>query len=61
MDTKLEEFKTELQALLDKHGYVLFAMPTYYQNKAGDWNSGAEVKIMPTPKESTPSPIVVSE
>jgi hypothetical protein len=62
----MEEFKTELQALMDKYAIALVPIPCYYQDDKGHFHTGAEIKMVPMPKPSATSdevapPIISTE
>lgn len=56
----MEEFKQELQALMDKYAIALVPIPCYYQDEKGHFHTGAEIKMVPIPKPSAKSDEVVT-
>lgn len=48
------EFEKDLQALLDKHGVVLYPVPAYVQDKDGHFHHAAEIKVVPKPPVASP-------
>lgn len=51
----MDEFKQELQALMDKYAIALVPIPCYYQDEKGHFHTGAEIKMVPMPKPTVTS------